>query len=274
MKRRHFLTAGTLGIASGAASTANAQSQQCVLHPNPATFVLVHGAWAGGFVYHHVASILRSRGHRVYTPTLSGLAERSHLLSLSIDLTTHVTDIVNVFRFNELDDAVLAGHSYGGVPVTGAADQLAERISSLVYLDALVPTNGQSVRDVRGEEAIPFGSEPPMSIPLSEAMAAGFGVPEAERWKYTDMPTGPLWQPLQLTALTMQFLRRRTSGRIGALSSRRSTMLVLETLRGRHMSSKRVTCSCSMRLSASRKFSKKRFSVEERPIVAALRRSR
>ena len=199
MKRRHFLTAGTLGIASGAASTANAQSQQCVLHPNPATFVLVHGAWAGGFVYHHVASILRSRGHRVYTPTLSGLAERSHLLSLSIDLTTHVTDIVNVFRFNELDDAVLAGHSYGGVPVTGAADQLAERISSLVYLDALVPTNGQSVRDVRGEEAIPFGSEPPMSIPLSEAMAAGFGVPEAERWKYTDMPTGPLWQPLQLT---------------------------------------------------------------------------
>jgi len=199
MKRRRFLTAGTLGIASGAAGIANAQSQQCVLHPSPTTFVLVHGAWAGGFVYNQVANMLRSRGHRVYTPTLSGLAERSHLLSRNINLTTHVTDIVNVFRFNELYDVVLAGHSYGGVPVTGAADQVAERISSLVYLDALVPTSGQSVRDVRGEEAIQFGSEPPMSIPLSEEMAAGFGVPEGERWKYTEMPTGPLSQPLRLT---------------------------------------------------------------------------
>lgn len=199
MKRRHFLTAGTLGIACGAAGIANAQSQQCVLHPNPATFVLVHGAWAGGFVYSKVANILRSHGHRVYTPTLSGLADRSHLLSRDIDLTTHITDIVNVFRFNELDDVVLAGHSYGGVPVTGAADQVAERISSLVYLDALVPRSGQSVRDVRGEEAISFDSEPPVSIPLSEAMASGFGVPEAERWKYTEMPTGPLSQPLRLT---------------------------------------------------------------------------
>jgi len=132
MKRRHFLAAGTLGVASGAPGLVSAQPQQCSPHPNPATFVLVHGAWAGGFVYSQVADILRERGHRVYAPTLTGLAERSHLLSRSIDLTTHITDIVNTFRFNELDRVVLAGHSYGGAPVSGAADQLADRISSLV----------------------------------------------------------------------------------------------------------------------------------------------
>jgi pimeloyl-ACP methyl ester carboxylesterase len=209
MKRRRFLTAGTLGVASGVAGIANAQSQQCNLHPNPATFVLVHGAWAGGFVYNQVADILRARGHRVYTPTLAGLAEHSHLLSRNIDLTTHVTDIVNVFRFNDLEEVVLAGHSYGGVPVTGAADQLADRISSLVYLDALVPTHGQSVRDIRGEQAIPLDTELPISIPLTEAMADGFGVPIGELWKYTEMPTGPLIEPLRLTG-ALNSIRRKT----------------------------------------------------------------
>ncbi|MEA2679624.1 MAG: hypothetical protein QOK03_1346 [Candidatus Binataceae bacterium] len=86
------------------------------------TFVLVHGAWHGGWCYKPVARLLRNAGHEVYTPTLTGLGERSHLMSPTIDLATHVKDIVNVLRWEELSDVVLAGHSYGGMVITGVAD--------------------------------------------------------------------------------------------------------------------------------------------------------
>jgi pimeloyl-ACP methyl ester carboxylesterase len=111
------------------------------------TFVLVHGAWHGGWCYKPVARLLRNAGHEVYTPTLTGLGERSHLMSPTIDLATHVKDIVNVFRWEELSDVVLAGHSYGGMVITGVADLVPDKIRSLVYLDAFVPSNGQSLID-------------------------------------------------------------------------------------------------------------------------------
>ena len=113
-----------------------------------ATYVLVHGAWGGGWKYARVAQRLRARGHLVFTPTLTGQGERSHLLSGSINLTTHVTDILNVIRYEDLSGVVLAGHSYGGMVVTAVADRIADRIAALVYLDAFVPQDGQSLFDI------------------------------------------------------------------------------------------------------------------------------
>lgn len=113
-----------------------------------ATFVLVHGAWSGGWCYGRVAEMLRARGHRVFTPTLTGQGERSHLLAGSINLTTHITDILNVFHYEDLRDVVLAGHSYGGMVITGVADRIPERVSSRVYLDAFLPEDGQSLFDI------------------------------------------------------------------------------------------------------------------------------
>jgi pimeloyl-ACP methyl ester carboxylesterase len=111
------------------------------------TFVLVHGAWHGGWCYKPVAQLLRNAGHQVYTPTLTGLGERSHLMSPAVNVDTHVQDIVNVLRWEELSDVVLAGHSYGGMVITGVADQVPDKIRSLVYLDAFVPANGQALID-------------------------------------------------------------------------------------------------------------------------------
>ncbi|QJU58175.1 alpha/beta hydrolase [Sphingomonas sp. AP4-R1] len=112
------------------------------------TFVLVHGGWRGGWCYSRVARLLRDAGHDVFTPTLTGLGERSHLMGLNINLSTHVTDIANVLHWEDLDDVVLCGHSYGGMVVTGVAGQMGDRIRSLFYLDAFVPAAGQSLFDL------------------------------------------------------------------------------------------------------------------------------
>jgi pimeloyl-ACP methyl ester carboxylesterase len=97
-----------------------------------------------------VARILRAKGHEVYTPTMTGLAEREHLLSPTVDLDMHVTDIVKVLQFEDLRNVVLVGHSYGGMVITGAADRATDRIGGLVYLDAAYPQNGQSLVDIAG----------------------------------------------------------------------------------------------------------------------------
>jgi pimeloyl-ACP methyl ester carboxylesterase len=112
------------------------------------TFVLVHGAWHGGWCYARVAKLLRARGHHVYTPTLSGLGERVHTTSAQITLSTHVTDIVNVLKYEDVHDVVLCGHSYGGMVISGVIEQAADRIAALVYLDAFVPDDGQSLHDL------------------------------------------------------------------------------------------------------------------------------
>lgn len=115
-----------------------------------ATFVLVHGAWHGGWCWERVARLLRGAGHAVYAPTLSGVGERSHQLDPSIDLSTHVQDVVNEIRWKELDDLVLVGHSYGGMVVTGVAERCEAKISSIVYLDAFIPQDAQSLYDIVG----------------------------------------------------------------------------------------------------------------------------
>lgn len=115
-----------------------------------ATYVLVHGGGHGGWCYQKVAPLLREAGHDVYTPTMTGLGERSHLVSDDVDLDRHIHDITAVLHYEDLQDVILVGHSYGGMVVTGVADRAPDRIGRLVYLDAANPVNGQSLVDVSG----------------------------------------------------------------------------------------------------------------------------
>jgi pimeloyl-ACP methyl ester carboxylesterase len=118
------------------------------------TFVLVHGAWGGGWYWRRVADRLTAKSHKVFAPTMTGVGERSHLLDAKIRLATHITDIVNVIRWERLTDIVLVGHSYGGMVITGVAEQVEPTVSSIVYLDAFVPENGESVADMTRSQSI------------------------------------------------------------------------------------------------------------------------
>ena len=109
------------------------------------TFILVHGAWHGSWCWKRVRTMLQAKGHNVFTPTLTGLGERSHLLSPAISLETHILDVVNLIKWEELSDIVLCGHSYGGAVIGGVADRLPDRIRSLVYLDAFVLEEGENI---------------------------------------------------------------------------------------------------------------------------------
>ncbi|HEY5208500.1 MAG TPA: alpha/beta hydrolase [Stellaceae bacterium] len=110
-----------------------------------ANFVLVHGAWHGGWCYRHTAAALRNMGHEVFTPTHSGVGERAHQSGENITLETHIRDVVGCIEAEELNDIILVGHSYGGMVITGVADRMAARIKALVYLDAFVPGDGDSL---------------------------------------------------------------------------------------------------------------------------------
>jgi pimeloyl-ACP methyl ester carboxylesterase len=117
-----------------------------------ATVVLVHGTTAGGWVWRPIAPLLRSAGHVVYTPTLTGLGERVHLAHPDVDLETHVTDIANVLAFEELEGVTLVGHSYGGMVITGVADRAPRHVVRLIYLDGLVPRTGEAALDLVGPQ--------------------------------------------------------------------------------------------------------------------------
>lgn len=109
------------------------------------TYILVHGGAHGGWCYQRVARILRGAGHDVYTPTMTGVGERSHLVSADIDLDLHIRDILAVLHYEDLRDVILVGHSYGGMVITGVADRAPDRIGHIVYLDAASPVNGESL---------------------------------------------------------------------------------------------------------------------------------
>lgn len=135
------------------------------------TFVLVHGAWHGGWCWREVDGLLSARGHRVFTPTQTGLGERAHLMSRSITLDTFIEDIAQVLRFERLEDVVLVGHSFGGHAVSGVADRMPERLRHLVYLDSMVLESGQS----------PFDTLPPDvvagRIKAAEETSGGLSLP-------------------------------------------------------------------------------------------------
>jgi pimeloyl-ACP methyl ester carboxylesterase len=112
-----------------------------------ATFVLVHGAWHGGWCYRDTAAALRAAGHTVFTPTHTGLGERAHQAGENVTLETHVRDVCGCIESEELTDVILCGHSYGGMVITSVADRMPERIKALAYLDAYVPEHGESMID-------------------------------------------------------------------------------------------------------------------------------
>lgn len=114
------------------------------------TYVLVHGAWGGSYGFRGVRRLLAAAGHDVLTPALTGLGERSHLTGPHVDLSLHVRDVVNVLRYDDLTDVVLLGFSYGGMVVTGMLEHEAARVRELVYLDAFVPDDGDSVASLTG----------------------------------------------------------------------------------------------------------------------------
>lgn len=110
-----------------------------------ARIVLVHGGSAGGWCWKKLTPLLQQNQHIVYAPTLTGLGERSHLSNPAINLDMHIADIKNLILYEDIQDVILVGHSYGGMVITGVAAALPERIAQLIYLDALVPENGESL---------------------------------------------------------------------------------------------------------------------------------
>ncbi|TMV06587.1 alpha/beta hydrolase [Ruegeria sediminis] len=167
-----------------------------------ATFGLVHGAWQGGWCWKRVASLLRQAGHDVFTPTMTGLGERAHLFDTGIDLDTHIQDILGVIQYEELSDVVLCGHSYGGMVITGVADKASERIRSLIYLDALVPADGQSVLDVLPAEIASDLHDTAKDGRVPPGPAAAFSVNDRDQtWvdrRNVDQPFKTFQQPIHL----------------------------------------------------------------------------
>jgi pimeloyl-ACP methyl ester carboxylesterase len=112
------------------------------------TFLVCHGAWGAGWAWKKMHPLMGAAGHRLVTPSYTGLGEREHLANPSIDLETHIQDILNVIKYEDLRDIVLISHSYGGMVATGVADRARDRIVQLIYLDAFVPDDGQSLLDI------------------------------------------------------------------------------------------------------------------------------
>jgi pimeloyl-ACP methyl ester carboxylesterase len=133
------------GMAAGVGLIGMADEANTQMQTSAKTFVLVHGAWHGGWCWRRVSDLLQKQGHKVFTPTMTGLGERSHLIDSKVNLATHVTDIVNVIKWEGLGDIVLVGHSYGGMIISGVAEQARHAIGSIVFLDAFVPENGDSL---------------------------------------------------------------------------------------------------------------------------------
>jgi pimeloyl-ACP methyl ester carboxylesterase len=158
-----------------------------------ATVVLVHGAWAGSWIWKKVIPVLRAAGHDIHATTATGLGDRIHLAHAAITLDTHITDVVNLLEFEELTDVTLVGWSYGGMIITGVAEQVPERLAQLVYLDALVPADGESAYDAE------LVTEEPRTANAAAAEAAGtpgfLGVAPYAEWirSLTPDPTDQAW---------------------------------------------------------------------------------
>ena len=145
--RRAALGGAALGVGAAALGGSDALAQAGARK----TFVLIHGAYHGGWCWRKVVDILEQRGHKVYAPSLTGLADRSHLLSMNLRLDTHIADISNLFKWEEIKDACLVPHSYGGWPASGALEQIGDRVASIVWLDAFIPKDGERSTDMISE---------------------------------------------------------------------------------------------------------------------------
>jgi pimeloyl-ACP methyl ester carboxylesterase len=168
-----------------------------------ATFVLVHGSWAGSVVWKELAPRLRKAGYEVYAPSLTGIGARKHLLSREIDLNTHIQDVIGVIDDADLSDIVLVGNSYGGMVISGVADRIPEKVASLVYLDAFVPENGQSNLSLL-PPGVHLATVPGEDWLVAPPTSTVFGLKHPEviallQRKCSPHPLATLTQPLQLT---------------------------------------------------------------------------
>jgi pimeloyl-ACP methyl ester carboxylesterase len=148
-KRRVAALVFVILLSAVSSSAIRAQTTKPAAAAKP-TIVIVHGAWGGSWAWRKVDTLLREKGFNVYRPQLTGLGERVHLSRPDIGLTTHIDDVVNTILYEDLHDIILMGHSYGGMIITGVADRIPNRISRLVYLDAFVPNDGESVMSIVG----------------------------------------------------------------------------------------------------------------------------
>jgi pimeloyl-ACP methyl ester carboxylesterase len=151
---------------------------------SPKTVLVCHGAWSAGWAWKKMHPLMQAAGHRLVTPTYTGLGERAHLANPSIDLETHIEDVLNVIKYEDLRDIVLLGHSYGGMVATGVADRARDRVTQLIYLDAFVPQDGQSLLDL---------NEPARSR-MQELAKIG--------WRVPPNPTPPDTSPADIEWLT------------------------------------------------------------------------
>ena len=175
------------------------------------TFVLIHGAWHGGWCWSRVARLLRAQGHEVHAPTLAGMGEHAHLLTRQITLDTHVDDVVGAIETRELTDVVLVGHSYGCIIITGAADRLhgSGRLARMVYVDGAVPRDGDGwysshtapAREARNRSALDAGG---LFLPTPDAAVFGIADPDDLAWvarRLRPHPYGTYLSPLRLPNL-------------------------------------------------------------------------
>jgi hypothetical protein len=187
-----FTRRQAIGGAALGAGAAMLGGMQAMAQTGPRkTFVLIHGAYHGGWCWRKVVDILEKQGHKVYAPSLTGLADRSHLLSMNLTLDTHITDIVNLFKWEDINNGCLAVHSAGGWPGSGALEQIGDRVSSIVWVDAYIPKNGESQLD----QISPFSRRG-----LEEAMArgeAGRKPPKASQFAFSDKDYA--WMDSKLT---------------------------------------------------------------------------
>ncbi|MEM9655210.1 MAG: alpha/beta fold hydrolase, partial [Actinomycetota bacterium] len=154
-----------------------------------ANLVLVHGAWGGAWGFHKLRRPLAAAGHQVFTPSLTGIGDRQHLTSPEVGLGTHITDLVNLVTFEDLDPIVLLGFSYGGMVVTGALAEIGDRVSDLIFLDALVPDDGDSAESLIGVEASTMAGASGWLIP---ANPRDLLTPEETEWSQSRRSPQPI----------------------------------------------------------------------------------
>ena len=219
-----------------------------------ATFVLVHGAWHGAWCWRRLARLIAHSGHEVFTPTLTGLAERSHLRTPDIDLDTHILDVVNEMKWQELNDVVLVGHSYAGMVISGVAEKMEKSISSFVLLDAFFPESGQALIDLAPppvRDAF-LAAERDGAASIPPRSAAMFNVNERDR-AWVDAQCTP--QPLKcgLQKLTLTGARERIAKKAYIRATGYPSQpfdLALEKARARGWRSHEVACGHDVMLDA------------------------
>ena len=213
MRRRELLKAG----AAATLVTSGAESSTCSETERKGTFVLVHGANHGGWCWRLVREALQARSFSVYTPTLTGLGDRSHLVSPEISLQDHIEDVVNTIRAEELQDIVLVGHSYGGTVITGVCDVIKDRISQVIYLDANTPGDGEAtipnLSKEMAEKAVGHPLQDGYLVPPLDPIRLGIDPQDQQNidWlqrRLTAHPIATLSEPLKLNNGGSEGLRR------------------------------------------------------------------